>query len=365
MSIADRRVLITGTTGLIGGELLRTLLDTEVDQIWTLVRADSQAEADARLVERFLRSGHDPDLLTTGRVHAVPGDLTEPGLGIGPQDRRNLCAAIDLVLHSAAETSFIRDENCRRINVDGTRHLLELSLACQARPRFVHLSTATVCGMLTHRCVSESQPCDPAGDHHNEYTRSKARAEQLVRESGLDYVIVRPSITVSAGIDDLGFARAMLWWLPLLGRLEAVPVDRRGRIDVVPVQFVRDRIIDLLECDSLAYDCYHLSAGRQHGTDIGEMAVYLDAHYGRSEPLLLVPPTEWSRELHRRYICTPDQRKTFAALRHYLPFLNMDVLYDTARLRSELGDEACEVPHIKYYLPGLLDLMTVPDPAEA
>ena len=48
---------------------------------------------------------------------------------------------------------------------------------------------------------------------------------------------------------------------------------------------------------------------------------------------------EVTRELHRRYIALPQQRKIFASLKNYLPFLNMNVLYDNSRLRQELGNQ--------------------------
>jgi hypothetical protein len=50
-------------------------------------------------------------------------------------------------------------------------------------------------------------------------------------------------------------------------------------------------------------------------------------------------------------------RRLFHSLRHYLPFLNMDVVYDDARLRGELGAATPPVRPVAEYLPDLLGLI--------
>ena len=47
----------------------------------------------------------------------------------------------------------------------------------------------------------------------------------------------------------------------------------------------------------------------------------------------------------------------FATLRNYLPFLNMNVLYDNSRLRQELGDAFPPLPRLSTYLGDLLTLI--------
>ena len=61
--------------------------------------------------------------------------------------------------------------------------------------------------------------------------------------------------------------------------------------------------------------------------------------------------------MHRAYVKTSDQRKIFAMLRHYLPFLNMDVAYDNTRLMTDLGPMAPAVAPLPSYLGDLLAMI--------
>ena len=53
---------------------------------------------------------------------------------------------------------------------------------------------------------------------------------------------------------------------------------------------------------------------------------------------------------------TPLQRQLFLSLRYYLPFFNMDVVFDDARLRADLGETPAVRP-VSAYLPELLKLI--------
>ena len=59
----------------------------------------------------------------------------------------------------------------------------------------------------------------------------------------------------------------------------------------------------------------------------------------------------------RENVKTSLQRRVFRSLRHYFPFLNMDVAYNDARLRKDLGSATPQVQPIESYLPDLLRLI--------
>lgn len=341
---------------MIGGELLRLLLQDATTHTWALVRCSNGVSADYRLLERLQRSGNHLDLLEN-HATAIAGDLTSEGMGLSDQNLKALTGNVRTIIHCAAETSFIRDEECHRINIGGMTNIIQLARQCVHKPLIVHISTATVCGAVRDLCVDEDFNCDPQGDHYNEYTRSKAMAERLLRESGLPFVILRPSVVVSAGLPDPVFARAMMWWLPLLSQLEAVPIDPAARLDLVTVSYVARAILGVIRSDRREHDCYHISAGRQDATTLGQAGQFLDGYFERKQPLKLTPPAEWTRELHRRYISTPRQRKVLSSLRHYLPFLNMNVAYDNTRLRQLLNGDLPALDPFESYAGNLLELM--------
>ena len=208
-----------------------------------------------------------------------------------------------------------------------------------------------------HCRLGEEGGCRPDAPHHNEYTRSKALAERMLRDSGLPALVLRPSIVLGAGLPDPGFARALLWFVPLLNEFDGVPVDPASRLDMVPVSFVVDSTIALLRMPNRRHDCYHLSAGPGGVATCGDIGGFLDVFYARPASLRLVPPAEWTREMHRRFIRTREQRKIFGMLRPYLPFINMDVVYDNGRLAAELGEPAVKVRPLTSYLGELLALI--------
>lgn len=359
----DSRVLLTGVTGLIGGEVLRALLDFGVRKVWTLVRPEKQSTPAGRLVVRMRRSGaiHNGAM---SHVRSVAGDIRHIGLGLAPVDAERMRCEVDLVIHCAAETSFIRDAECRDTNIVGMRNLIGFVRHCERTPLVLYVSTAANSGVVTNACLHEDDGCNPEASHHNEYTRSKAVAERMLLESGLPALVVRPSIVLSAGVPDRLFARAILWFVPLLQRFDAVPVDPSSRLDIVPVDFAARSIVALLAVRNRRWNCYHLSAGREGATTCGSFSEYLDDFFDRRRPLRLVSPDHWTRSLHRRYVRTSRQRKLFATFRYYLPFLNMDIVYDNARLRNEIGDAGVRVPAVTEYASDLLRLITMEE-AEA
>ena len=351
-------ILVTGVTGLIGGELVRRLVRCGAAKVFCLIRPTPQVRVADRLAERFRRSDDYALLDAAHAVEAIPGDVTAPRFGMPEAKARQVADCVDLIIHCASELSFIHDASCRQTNITGMHNLIDLVRGCRRDPLLVHISTATIYGNTHHRCVSENESDHPADEHLNEYTRTKAAAERLLRESGLPALVIRPSIVLSAELPSEDFARAILWFLPLLNEFEAVPVEPSSRVDVVPVSFVANTMIRLLQLPGRRYDCYHLSAGQDQVMRCGDVARFLDEFYGRASPLRLIPPAEWTRQVHRQYVQSAHQRKCFATIKHYLPFLNMDVAYDNSRIREEIGDEAAQIPPVIDYLAELLKLLT-------
>jgi len=354
----DTNILITGVTGLIGGELVPRLARSGAGKIFCLIRPTRDATAATRLIDRLRQSGTGALREKPIGLEAVPGDVTAPDFGMSKRDAARVAESVNMIIHCASELSFIQETSCRQTNIAGMNNLIELARGCRRDPLIVHVSTATICGMISNRCVTEADRNHPNGDHYNEYTRTKAVAEEVLRQSGLDALVLRPSIVLSAHVPAEDFARAILWFLPLLNEFDAVPIDPASRVDVVPVSFVADAMIRLLQVPHRACDCYHLSAGEAGAMRCGNVARLLDAFYERARPLVLIPPAEWTRETHRRYVSTRRQRKLFSTLKHYLPFLNMDVVYDNTRLRNELGEAALEIPPVTSYIRALLRLIT-------
>jgi nucleoside-diphosphate-sugar epimerase len=162
------RVLVTGASGFLGHAVCPELT-ARGHEVVALVR----------------RPGSEP-----AGTRAVAGDLAD----VGRLDDVLADAAPACVVHLAAEIATQRDPaRIREVNVEGTRRLLE---ACRrtGSPRFVFASTV-VTGEADGRVLDE----DSVLPVETEYGRSKQEGERLVRESGLDTVIIRPSHVYGSG----------------------------------------------------------------------------------------------------------------------------------------------------------------------
>jgi nucleoside-diphosphate-sugar epimerase len=156
------KVLVTGASGFVGGATCAELRGRGHDVV-ALVR----------------RPGSEP----TG-TQSVAGDLSDAeSLARALRETRPAC-----VVHLAAEIASQRDpKRIHEANVNGTRRLLD---ACRddGGPRFV-LASTVVTGDARGALLDE----DSELPVQTPYGRSKQEAERLVRESGLDSVIIRPS----------------------------------------------------------------------------------------------------------------------------------------------------------------------------
>jgi nucleoside-diphosphate-sugar epimerase len=240
-------IVLTGATGFVGGELLTRLLDEGRDVV-ALVRARDDAAAQARLDETLallLAPGAAP----AGSVRAVAADLEQPGLGLSPARRAAIARDAESVVHCAASVQFtLPADEARRINVDGTRAMLDLAAGARALDRFVHVSTAYVAGDRTGRCHEHEGYVGQAP--RNTYESTKLEAERQVRSSGLGSpAILRPSVVVGDSRTGWTPAFNVIYW-PLQafarGLFPVVPGDPGARIDIVPVDTVADALLELV-----------------------------------------------------------------------------------------------------------------------
>ena len=331
---------------MIGGEIACELVKRGWS-VLSIVRARDDREARSRLAQRLSRSGRS-GLLETSRLAALAGDITATDLGLSVEATR----AIDLIVHCAGDTSFKADDRCWRINVGAAHRLIELAGKMTRPPRLFFVSTASVCTSRAPGGISEA--AEPGG-YENGYIRSKRRAEALLVESGLDPVILRPSIVLSRGIRNRRMARSVLWVLPVMKALGEVPVDPHSRLDFVPVDYVADLIGRLIDRERLRHRCYHLSAGPRSSNTCAEIRDTLcraDASYHR----LRFVGANSARD---RFETSPDAQSLWAALDYYLPFINADAAYSNRRLVEELGPELPPCPPVTQYLNDLMGAMNL------
>lgn len=142
----DSEIFVTGGSGVVGKALIEKLLRScNVKRIYLLLRPRHQLNAEQRLAKlrnakvfQVLRLQKPQEL---DKLYAIPGDVSEPGLGIDDQHRQ-LLENVSLLFHCAATVRF--DEPLRvalQLNVGGTLEALRFAEHLQQLRIFVHVST--------------------------------------------------------------------------------------------------------------------------------------------------------------------------------------------------------------------------------
>ena len=179
MSLADKRVLVTGAAGFIGSHLVQRLLAERAD-----VRAMTHYRGDPSL--------HNLEFLAqeeASRLEVIRGDVEDPFFV------RRAVEGCEVVFHLAAliaiPYSYVAPASYVATNVSGTLNVLE---ACRSEgtPRMVHTSTSECYGTARYTPIDENHPLQG----QSPYSASKIAADKIVESYynafDLPVVTIRP-----------------------------------------------------------------------------------------------------------------------------------------------------------------------------
>ncbi len=161
-SLVQRKILITGSKGLIGKSLKKSLCALGFKVLGVDNAYDTQHEEYGDI--------RDIELL---------GSLARGAVGI-----------VHLAGVSRVITGERNPELCRLLNVEATQNILELAKNLPNKPWVIYASSREVYGQQDNLFIKEDAPLLPL----NAYARSKAAAEQSVmdyRKKGLQTAILR------------------------------------------------------------------------------------------------------------------------------------------------------------------------------
>jgi nucleoside-diphosphate-sugar epimerase len=159
------KVLVTGATGFVGGHLVDRLLGAG-DDVTALVRTPARAQG-----------------LAARSVRLVRGDLHDLAA------LREAVRGQQVVYHVAALVGATDEAEFLRANREGTANLVGAMESVAPYARLVLVSSLAAAGPATAgRPRHEAEPLAPV----TMYGRSKLASEEVVRASGLPWVITRP-----------------------------------------------------------------------------------------------------------------------------------------------------------------------------
>lgn len=180
------KVLLTGATGFIGGNLALALAQQGYG-----VRALVRPGSDTRAMDSLdRRGGAGP-----GRIEKVAGDILDP------DSLRRAAAGCQAVFHCAAAYTFWAKDpaDIYRVNVDGTVNVLRAAQAAGV-DKIVYTSTVSTIPLPRRGLGVEDDPTGQGRLHlTGHYKQSKYQAEQAalaMAAAGLPVVVVNPTAPV-------------------------------------------------------------------------------------------------------------------------------------------------------------------------
>lgn len=185
-------VLLTGANGYVGALIAARLLADGVPQLIVPLRPTSTRESFAERLNLELSAlGLTWDEISE-RV------LTVSWQGVAEIGNENWARALDdmqieEIIHSAGCLDYFDLEALTAVNLDLTTWLTQLGQRWKVK-RFTYISTAYSAGYIDGR-IAETLLGEPDKDP-TAYTRTKRQAEWRVAQSGLPFMILRPSILI-------------------------------------------------------------------------------------------------------------------------------------------------------------------------
>jgi NADH dehydrogenase len=191
-------VLVTGAAGFVGRHTIPPLIEAG-HSVVALVRTANAAE---------VVSGRLPAAQRTALETRI-GDVTRP------ETLAPAMAGVDAVVHLAAiPRDFNHGADLRLVNTEGTRALVSAMQVAGVR-RLVHMGAMGV-----------------VDDPSLHYASSKAKAEALVRDSGLGWTILKPSLQFGEGD---GFFNIIASLVRMSPGIVPVPGDGSARFQPIHV----------------------------------------------------------------------------------------------------------------------------------
>jgi nucleoside-diphosphate-sugar epimerase len=235
-------ILVTGGAGFLGQQLIARVLAKGALRL-----ADAQGTRDEP-VSRIVCFDVGEGAIRDPRVTNVAGDIADPA-----QVRALVSKDTGAVVHLAAVVSGTAEADFdlgMRVNLDGTRHLLEACRALGTAPRLLFSSSIAVFGGALPPVVTDATTPTPQGSYGIQKLVGELLVQDYTRKGFIDGRAVRvPTVVVRPGRPNgaaSGFASGIIRE-PLSGIDAALPVPPETEMWVASPRTVVGMLLRALE----------------------------------------------------------------------------------------------------------------------
>jgi thioester reductase-like protein len=344
-------VFLTGFPGFIARRLVREILARKPDSDFTFLVVDSMAGQARRDVEA-LRALPEAK---KSRMDVVLGDITRPHLGLDDGRWHEGLARTTDVFHLAAIYDLhVHRDVATRVNVEGTRNVLELCREAKSLRSLVHFSTCYVAGKRDGTVLEDE--LIPGAGFKNHYESTKFESERLVREAmgSVPAIIIRPGITVGDSktgetqkFDGPYFAMALIDKLKLLQAPLPYLGELAAEVNLVPIDYVAGGTAAIWAKDGTIGKCYAMAD--PHPVTARTIYGELVRLVGARGPWGQIPAEVLDVPLRLLAV-----RKLLGVPREVFDYFNHGAHFDTKNAQAALEGTGVACPLILDYLPTLV-----------
>lgn len=311
-ALKDKKILVTGAAGFIGGALFKRLAEHELDVTGTVLH---EHEAD-----ELKRQGY------TARVLDLAGDE--------PWDE--LLQEVDIVFNIAAlfQEAEQGETMYRKVNVDGTLKLVETAARCGVE-RFVHCSTVGVHGDVKEVPCTEETPYNPMDEYHRTKLEGELAVLDFARdlpEDGMVVTVNRPAMVYGPG--DVRMLK--LFSTIAAGRFVMIG---SGRV-LAHLGYIDDQVDSLLLGAVKPREAVHLEAfniASDGYITLNELVDAIARAAGTTIPRYKIPVTPvWLAGLVCEIVCRPFGIKP-PIFRRRVGFFTHNRAFDLSKAEHKLG----------------------------
>ena len=344
-------VLLTGATGFLGAFLLDELLRTtgKDTRFYCLVRERTPGRG--RLGNRVLETLKFYGLAGQSeedRIIPVPGDLTQPGLGLSEGSIQELADKIDLIFHCAASVNYAYPYSVARSHtVGGTLEMLKF--ACSATPiPMQYISSNGIFPGGDDAPYLENNHIEGFLDRmEGGYNQAKWVAERLVWQAvsrGLPVGIFRPGNighhSATGAVNPNDFLSLIL---KACARLGCAPLAPGWFFEMTPVNFLATAITNLAD------DARHFgkvyNAVQQEPVAADHVFAHMESQGYVSE---CIPIEEWKERLEEMADREEDMESKVLArsMESVEPYLADTSVYDISQFAKALSEIGLTMPAV-------------------